>query len=282
MIRRDDRKYFIVKHDLGSFKMLPNFIWRTTKGPRSMPRNYKQVKEGDRWVGFAYTSDVTERPLSLVTGFYECTGEGTYRRVPKELPLSFCSWKRRGYAWMVEGKLCGRQPRLPVGVPPIKDFLRPKGKRVFNNTAIVPIDAGVFDRMRDYTLHHQLRPENIPLLGREPECEQELLAAVISGHKKLGIEKIIRVRTAFPDLLVKLEGKRDQVHMELEVYSQSFISHRHHEQVSHRRFREDGKPVAVLCWIDNQTDQKDRKLMDYVHRVYELQTLIREGRKIRW
>ena len=273
MPKSDGCRCFIVKHGLDAFKALPNFIWRTGKGSHDVPRRFNEVRLGDRWIGFAYTtSDNRERPLSLVTGFYECTRVARYRHIPREA-LSVSDRYTR--AWMIEGEPYGKQPRRAVGVLPINNLLSPK--RVWNNQAIIPITVEDFDRIRAYTLSHQLDTEKIPFLGREPECEQELLAAVVYGHKKLGIEKIFRVRKAFPDLLVKIERHAEEVHLELEVYSDGFFAHGHNEHLRSRRFKEDGKPVAVLCWIED-----NKKVRDCVHRVYELQSLIREGKKIRW
>jgi hypothetical protein len=142
----------------------------------------------------------------------------------------------------------------------------------------------------------QLNPKAIPLLMREPRFEQELLAIVVCGHKALGIEKISRVRKAFPDLQVKLKGKREEIHVELEMYSKGFISHGHKHHVDKQgRYprtkepkepKEPKRPVAVLCWIDNEKGRTLRKTAekakDYVHKVYELQKLLRDGKQIRW
>ena len=277
MPKSDDRKYWIVKHGLDAFEEVPNFIWETTTGPRSMPHRYNQINVGDRWIAFAYTtSDYRERALSLITGFYECTRKAKYRRVPKGVPTSGHFWRKRGYAWMIEGKPFGRQPRQPVGVPPLDDDDM-LGRPHFKNQTLVPITAEELDQVRSETLRREFNTEHIPLLGREPEREQELLATVVFGHKKLGIQEIIQVQKAFPDLLVKIEGHSKQVYLELEVYSQGFFSHGHREQVRKRKFKGDDTPVAVLCWIDD-----DERVKRYVHRVYELQSLIREGKKIRW
>jgi len=266
-------KYFIVKHGLDAFKALPNFVWRTGMGPNDVPHRFAQIKAGDRWIGFAYTtSDRRERSLSLVTGFFECTHEVRYGEIPREGRMPDDEATK---AWMIEGIPHGEQPRHEVGIPPIGDLLQ---KRLWNNQAIIPVTRDDFAVIRDYTLCHQLNPNRIPFLRREPKCEQELLAVVISGHKKLGIERIVRIRAAFPDLLVKLEGKREEVHLELELYSEGFFSHGHHHQVRNHQFKEDHKPVAVLCWIDNDKSGVKQK----VHRVYELQSLIRERKKIRW
>ncbi len=100
---------------------------------------------------------------------------------------------------------------------------------------------------------------------------------MVYGHKELGIEEIIQVQKAFPDLLVRIKGCAKPVYLELETYSHGFFAHGHHKQVRQRRFKADGKAVAVLCWIDNNGEVKDR-----VHKVFELQSLIRDGRKILW
>jgi hypothetical protein len=273
MSPKGNRKYFIVMHGLDSLEALPNFIWNTDTGPKDPPHRYDQVKQGDRWIGFAYTtSDDRERRLSFVTGFYECIQKKSYRRIPTvKIPVP----RGKKKAWMIEGEAFGRQLYCRVGVPPINDLLTPK--RVWTHQAIIPISEDDFDRIRRYVFEHKLDTSELPLLHREPDNEQELLAMVIHGQKKLGIEKIIRVRTAFPDLLVKIKGSPKEVHLELEVYSQGFFSHRHRDQVRKRRFKKDGKPVAVLCWIDNNKDVRK-----YVHRVYELQDLFRERKTMRW
>ena len=78
-----ERSHFIVKHGLDAFAALPNFVWRTGKGPKDVPHRFKQIRLGDQWIGFAYTtSDLRERPLSLITGFYECTQVALYRDIP--------------------------------------------------------------------------------------------------------------------------------------------------------------------------------------------------------
>lgn len=268
----DNRRYFIVKHGLDAFDALPRFIWNTRNAPEHVPHRYDQVRVGDQWIGFAYTtSDKRERSLSLVTGFYECIREAEFRDIPTAgLPVS----EGKEQAWLIEGKPCGDQPGGPVGVPPLADLLH---KSMYKNQGIVPISNEDFGRIRDYTLCNQFDKNTIPLLKREPENEQELLAVVVYGHQELGIERIIRVRKAFPDLLVRIAGNPDEVHLELEVYSEGFFSHGHHSHVSDCRFMGDHRSVAVLCWIDNKPDVKN-----CVHRVYELQSLIREKKKIVW
>jgi hypothetical protein len=272
MPQSGERKHFIVKHGLDAFQQMPGFIWRTGEGPQYTPHRFDQVKLGSRWISFAYaTSDKHERSLSLITGFYECTKTAWYGRIP---PAGVLIADGETKAWMIEGRPCGRRLRQPVGVQPIDELL---GRKHFKQETLVPITAEEFDHIRTYTVDHQFDTRKIPLIGREPVCEQELLAAVVFGHRKLGIQEIIRVRKAFPDLLVKIEGHSQEVHLELEVYSEGFFTHCHDEQVRNRRFKPDGKPVAVLCWIDN-----DFRVAKRVHRVYELRSLIRDGKKIRW
>jgi len=289
MPRSADRKYFIVKHPLDALEALPNFIWVSNAPESDIPKGFRHIKEGDRWIGFAHTtSDARERPLSLITGFYECTRKARFGKIPAKALRTCINGETE--AWLIEGKACGRQPDRPVGVPPIDDLLK---RRAFNQIMLVPINAKEFASVRDYTLGHEFNPEKIPFLGREPKSEQEVVAMVVSGHKELGIERIVRVQTRFPDLLVKLKGKADEVYLELELYSKRFLTHGHAEQVDKTgRFpkktgkKADKKPVAVLCWIDNEKSptlkKEGRKVKDCVHRVYELQSLIREGRKIRW
>lgn len=151
-------------------------------------------------------------------------------------------------------------------------------KPMFARATITRISKKEFETIELYTRKHWLPRSDIPGLGREPRIEQELVA-VVAAQKRLRIERILRLQTAFPDMLVKLQGKADSVHLELELYSTSFLSHRHHRQVRGRRFKEDRKPVALLCWID---DDKDGTLAPYVHRAFELRTLLRERRRIRW
>ncbi|MBU4270466.1 MAG: hypothetical protein KKE86_14340 [Planctomycetes bacterium] len=270
-----DRNHFIVKHGLDSLGALPSFIWRTGTASTESPRHFSQVKQGDRWIAFAYTSsDRRERQLSHITGFYECIQTKRYGDIP--LPAEKLDEIANGarQAWMIEGKKYGVQPHRPVGVPAIDNLL---GKPHYKQATLIRITAEEFEHIRKETLRREFDPRRIPLLLHEPNNEQELLAAVAYGHKKLGIERILRVQTAFPDLLVNIKGYPQEVHLELEVYSQGFFSHGHDKQVSNRRFKGDGKDIAVLCWIDN-----NRQVKDWVHEVYELQTLIREGAKIVW
>lgn len=160
----------------------------------------------------------------------------------------------------------------PVGVPPIKDLLK---RKVYHQQALIPISPEEFDHIYDYALSHQFDTSTIPLLGREPECEQEVVAIVANCYEKLGIKRVHRVRTAFPDLLVQIDGGPEMIRLELELYSESFLSHGHANQMADGRFK--GDPVAVLCWIHNKTEVES-----HVHRVYELQSLLREGRRMEW
>jgi hypothetical protein len=187
---------------------------------------------------------------------------------------------------MIKGKEYGKQPLCPVAVPPISDLL---GRRVFNNQAITPgISAREFEHIREIALSRQFDTDSIPLLRRQPNCEQEVLSIVVAGHKQLGIKEILKVQTRFPDMLVNIGG--NEVWLELEVYSLDFRNHGHIEQlrrISKGKFKgkrdakrgvdkDDDRPVAVLCWVDND---KDHALKNSVRglRIFELQSLIRDS-----
>ena len=284
----EDRRCYIVKHNLEALQALPNFIWNSAAHKNHPPRWFRRIKKGDRWIGFAYTTtDEREERVSLITGLYECVRTARYGKLT---PRAQAEARHPGGAWLIEGKPIGPRVDQPIVVPPIDVLLR---RKTFSRTTFVPIDAGEFKRIKKYVKSHCFDPDTIPLLGREPRCEQEVLSIIAFAHKKLGIEQILRSRTRFPDLLVKLQGKREPVHLELEVYSKSFFNHDHHLQIGRsgmftdRRDKTVGrKPVGVLCWIhDDKGSPKTRKktrVQDYVHRVFELQALIRENKKIRW
>jgi hypothetical protein len=185
-----------------------------------------------------------------------------------------CGHKK--WAWLIKGAPFGKPLPDPVVIPPISSFL---DKEIFHQKTIIRISKREFDSIRGYTQKHQFNPKKIPCLGREPRCEQEVVAILASGHKQLGIEKILRIQTHFPDMLVKIRGKANPMHLEVELYSSSFDKHGHSKQIRAHRFIGDKNPVGVLCWIN---DDSDGTVKRHVHEVYELQTLLREGRDIRW
>lgn len=271
MQKRRETKYWIVKHDLDSFDALPGFIWRRDKGANDKPQRFDQVHEGDRWIAFAYTSDDDRQySLRIVKGFYQCSKPALHQKIPRRgLKVSY----GERWAWIIEGKEYGTQPsKLGVGVPPLADFIG----NTFHNQALTPIKREQFENIREHVLKNPFDPRKIPLLGREPENEQELLAVVVFFHKKLGIEKILHVGKAFPDMLVKLNGHRQPIHLELELYSSGFCSHGHDKHVRNCNYT-DGQAVAVLCWIHNC-----KRVPPPVHRVYELRSQIRDGETICW
>jgi hypothetical protein len=278
MMPMSRRGYFVAKHDLASIEAMPDCIWNTEED--GIPHGYRMIRPGDRWVMFAYTSsDRRERALSMVTGFYECIRPIGERRcsLPRKARET-CLGSRLG--WVIAGREHGRQPNrfrrgqvAPVTVRPIDTIL---GRPTFKQATLTPISRAEYERIRQETLRRQLDPRRIPLLGREPRSEQELFAATVFGHRALGIRRFLRVQQAFPDLLVELaNGPKGGVHMELELYSSSFLSHGHQRQARGKRF--DGKPVAILCWTHD-----DPAVAKHVQRVYELQSLIRDCRKIVW
>jgi hypothetical protein len=278
------RRYFIVKHGLEDFEMMPNYIWRTHE--REQPSTYTRVKQGDRWIAFAYNeSDTEDRPLRLITGFFECVRELKWERLPAKVAKAYqCE-----NAWTVKGLTHGKQPKRPVAVPPIDELLTDSrggetDRHHFKGQVLVPIDKNDFEYIKEFVLSHQMDPRAIKPLNREPRNEQEVLAVVLASYQQLGIERILRIRTGFPDLLVKLQGRSKPVHIELETYSSSFFLHGHDKQVCDRIFKSDDDeeklPVVVLCWIDDA--KRKGKLAACVHKVYELQSLFRDKERIRW
>jgi hypothetical protein len=274
MPRYPGRNYFIVKHDLASFQVLPGYVWNSHEPPSHPPIGFRQILKGDRWIAFAYTtSGAHERAVSLVTGFYQAARNAKYGRLTAK---AHAQCGRKKWAWLIKGKSLGLPLSTPVVIPPIASFL---GEKIFQQKTVIRISKGVFNAIRKYTQTHRFDPKKIPCLGREPQCEQEIVAIIASGHGQFGIEKILRIRTRFPDMLVKITGKAEPVHLELELYSSSFDSHGHSDQVRAGLFKGDKKPVGVLCWID---DDRAGNLKRHVHQVYELQSLLREGGHIRW
>ena len=271
MPRYPGRNYFIVKHDLASFQVLPGFVWNSHEPPSNPPIGFRQILEGDRWIAFAYTtSGEQERAVSLVTGFYQATRKMKYGRLTAK---AHAQCGRKKWAWLIKGKSFGQPLPDPVVIPPLDSFL---DKKVVQQRTIIRISKAEFNSIRKYTQSHRFDPKKIPCLGREPQNEQEVVAMIASGHRQLGIEKILRIQTRFPDMLVKIKGKAESVHLELEHYSTSF---NHSDKVYAKRFIGDRKPVGVLCWID---DDREGLVKRKVHRVYELQSLLREKRMIRW
>lgn len=270
----DERQYFLVRHHFEALKFLEGFIWYTDR--LTPPKGFRQVRQGDLWIAFAYTSNqAREKSLRLVTGVYECTKEMEYRRIPRtnrQLEKYYEGRKLQTHCWMIEGRRSGPKLPNPVGVRSIDDIL---GRDTYKQTTLLKLrDKKEFDK-----IVHEARTQSvdhdIPVLKRAPVTEQELLCIVAHSHKKLGIDEIVKVRKSFPDILVRM-GSRE-VYLELELNSKNFLLHRHHEQVS--RKRKDGVPVAVLCWLDNDSDQRVRK---YVHEVFELQSILRQNQRIEW
>ncbi len=157
------RQYFIVKHDLDSFEKLPGFIWRVGMPKSKIPRGFRGVRKGDRWIEFAYIkNEVDYKPCSLVKGFYECTKTHWYDSIPLKEGQAY------GYkhAHMIRGRKCsGYQPRHPVTVPPMSELL-PKG--IQPRTTIARIERKDFDLIRKETESRYLNPSKIPFLKREP------------------------------------------------------------------------------------------------------------------
>jgi hypothetical protein len=272
-----ERRHFIAKHDLASFMAWPGVIWRT--GEAKFPRGLRKIDVGDRWVEFAYIKDEDEHnATSQVVGFYECISVPTARIEIPSKPRSLAGNSR--YAWAIKGRAIGWQPSFPVTVPSVNTLL---GRVAFGRQVLTPVSKDEFDLIRQRVKGLKLEPKRIPLLHRDPRNEQEVVSIIVSAHSHLGIERIDRVRCGFPDLRVKIVGKRDLVHLEVETYSSNFIAHQHHLQVRSGYFRTKDKseklPVAVVCWCD---DDKDGAVVGRVHKIFELRSLLQRNEKIRW
>ena len=281
------RKYFLVKHDLESFRALPGFIWRTDRSRMEIPPMFKHIKRGDRWVEFAYIRDGNDRvPCSLVCGFYECVEEAKYSTIPRKSRTRFWvrGWPSR--AWMIKGKPIGPQPPFgPVSVRPIDAMLRRNVQKQATVITLRSIDE--FRVVCKEASQRAFDPADIPVLGREPENEQEVLSIIAGAYGQLGIRKILRVQTPFPDMLA-LVGRKE-VHFELEYDSTTFKAHlddlrpigrQRIRRIAKVRDRRDQRPVAILCWVDGDKEWKIRKRVRNL-RIFEMQSLLRERRRIR-
>lgn len=271
------RKYFVARHDLASFLAWPGVIWRT--GETEFPRGLKRIQVGDRWVEFAFINDENQRDRTRqVVGFYECVSLPTKRTAIPRTPRSVSGNSK--FAWAIKGRAIGWQPSFPVTVPSINKLL---GKTVFGRQVLSPVSKDDFDLIRQKVKDLWLAPTRIPMLNRDPRNEQEVVGILLSAHTQLGIERIDRIRTGFPDLRVKIAGKRELVHLEVEMYSSNFVLHGHHHQVRGGLFDTKDKseklPVAVVCWYD---DDKNGEVAAHVHKIYELQGLLQRKGKIGW
>ena len=268
MPNNQECRYWIVKHGLDAFEMLPHCIWRSDMNAMTLPKHLRQVKTGDRWISYAYTtSDNHEKSLSQVVGFYECTREVEYGErnpLPEGSPVAT--------GWFIDGVQYGENPTAPVGVPSIDALL---GRTTFKQTTLLKISATEFEPIRRYALDNQLDPTKIPVFQREPSYEQEVVAIVAHAYKQIGISRLFRVRTAFPDLLAGFDDGPSCAHLELELYSESYLAHGHHLQTLEEKERD--LQLAVLCWIHNC-----KEVENHVDEVFELRSLLRSETKISW
>ncbi len=276
--------YFVVRHDMASLQIFPGHIWNSHEAgpPATPPRGFRQLRKGDRWIAFAYVrSDSDEKSISEVTGIYECVS-----LQPKygSLPARVADVADAKDAWMLEGRHYGRALCNSVVVPPLSFFL---GKNLFNQKTITKVTEQQFRKIERYVRAHQLKASAIPGLHRDPRNEQEILTIIASDPSRFGIEKIIKVQTQFPDMKVKLKGKTEEVYLELELCSSSFLNHDHAKRLRHGRFvgtestKGDGCPVGVLCWLsDDESDAVGRHVN---HRIFELRELLKHPKaRIRW
>jgi hypothetical protein len=265
-------KYFVVKHDLASLRVLPEYVWRTDCGKSTPPHRFNELTVGSKWVSYAYKkSDSSSERLRYVTGFSSCIEIAQYSQIP--LPRSVLDTldpRCPSKAWLIKGAPEGKKLENPVLVPSI-DFFYDTPK--FSRQAVTPITPREYRQIHEYVVRHQLAPTGIPALGREPESEQEVLAVFMKTYESLGVSRILRVRQGFPDLEVQLKGSSKTVKIELELYAQNFISHGHPR----------AKDVAVLCWLNDDPRTQGKRVKDRVHKIYELRSLLQDPKgKILW
>ena len=263
--------HFVVRHDLRSLAFLPNYVWNTECGKEKIPHRYREITAGSKWISYAYTSsDDSDDRLRYVTGVFHC--ETPYRH--GRIPLSPSARQRYDAdcpecGWLIKGKPDGTPLTHRVLVPSIDYFFdTPK----FRQQAVTPISKAEYDRIQQYVSEHQSAPDAIPVFGREPETEQEVLAIFVKAHELLGVKKILRVQQGFPDVTVTLEGVPQPVQLELELYSQNYISHEHPSD----------RKIGVLCWLNDDPREKGERVRDRVHKIFELRELLKRKQKIEW
>jgi hypothetical protein len=242
------------------------------------PRGLKKVHVGDYWIAFAYINDENQREQTRqVVGFYRCTKipEKRQRIPPHARRLSGNS----KFAWALFGTPLGEQPAFPITVPSVNEMLK---TTKFGQQTLTPITKSEFQKIQQIVRERKIDPQKIPLLGRDPQNEQEVVAILTAAYERFGIMKFERIQCRFPDLLVKLKGKREPVHIEVETYSKNFLSHRHQGQVRNRILKSNEPserlPVAIACWYHNA----DGEVSKYVHRVFELRDLLQKKKPMRW
>lgn len=270
-------KYFIARHDLHSFLAWPRVVWRT--GEAEFPRGLKKMKVGDYWIAFAYINDEVRREKTQqVVGFYRCAGIPERRSaIPSPARKLVGNSK---YAWVLKGKSVGKPLSFPVTVPSVTEML---GKETFKQQTLTPITKEQFEKIQGIVMRRKMDAGKIPLLRRDPRNEQEVVAILVTAHKSLGIEQIERLRCGFPDMLVKLKGRRQPIHLEVETYSKSFLLHKHQLQMRGGRLitKVDAErlPVAVACWYH---DAKNGCLSKHVRKVFEIRELLQKKQPMQW
>ena len=245
-------RFFIVKHDLASFEALPGRIWQTDRLSDDMPGSYRQVAPGDSWVAHAYQmTEGTKTGANLVQGFFKATKGPEFSRLPM-LP----ALKSLGYAganaWIIEGEPDGKQPRAPVLLPPLESFL---GRKLFTRSSVFPVTRAEYWKIRDFVLGRDEPLGQGGAFGATPRNEQELLVVFTECSKRIGVSRIVRVGTRFPDVSVEHGSAVRTLHVELELVSGGFTAHRHRGQVRRGLFKE--TPVCVVCWVDDDPTVKE-------------------------
>lgn len=140
---QDDRRYFLVKHDLESLLALPHYIWRTGKDTNDVPHRFDEIRIGDRWVSLAFIDNERDRRMTRkILGFSECIQTKWHGPIP---PQALAISNGATDAWFIRGEPFETQPLAPVDVPRISQILE---RHPYTKQAVTPITAEEFERLR--------------------------------------------------------------------------------------------------------------------------------------
>ncbi len=144
---RPSKRYFLVKHDLASLTLLPGYIWNSINTHSKIPPGFRQVREGDEWISFAYTANgERKQKLSHATGFYRCIQPLTYGLLPASAQTVYGPELR---GWHIIGMSVGTPLQAPVEIPPLGSFFN---RELFPQRTVTEITRAEFDRIRNRVL----------------------------------------------------------------------------------------------------------------------------------
>jgi EVE domain len=126
-------KYWLVKHDKESIKSRPGWIWTEIEDSRRVPPNYRQVKNGDKFILYAYKTSggTNSEPCQEIYGFYEVAHELQEENLDE------------GLHWTIKGNLL---PEHKQGWVPIQDLAQFFERKKFNQQAVTELTRVEFER----------------------------------------------------------------------------------------------------------------------------------------